>query len=206
LGPAYLADACAKRDVQFVSFSSDLVFDGSKNAPYLESDLLNPLNNYGRSKAEAERSILENNPGALIIRTSAFFGPWDQYNFVTQLVEALAAEREFDAITDLRISPTYVPDLVNHTLDLLIDGESGIWHLANRGDVSWAEFAYMIADKAKLDESFIRPVSLESANLPAARPTYSVLGSAKGRLMPSLTDALSRYFREKDACNVGVSV
>ena len=125
-GPAALADACARRGVPLLTFSSDLVFGGDRDVPFVESDPLRPLNVYGRSKAEAEARVLEALPSALVVRTSAFFGPWDEHNFVTIALRELAAGRPFVAAEDAVISPTYVPDLVNASLDLLIDGERGL--------------------------------------------------------------------------------
>ncbi|OKH26343.1 sugar nucleotide-binding protein [Chroogloeocystis siderophila] len=85
------------------------------------------------------------------MRTSAFFGPWDDYNFVTLALRQLRQGQMFVAAEDVVISPTYVPDLVNTSLDLLIDGESGLWHLANRGVIAWAELAWLVAKKAGLN-------------------------------------------------------
>ena len=70
--------------LRFMTFSSDLVFDGTLDRPYVESDKVAPLGVYGRSKADAERRVLDSDPQALVIRTSAFFGPWDEHNFVVQ--------------------------------------------------------------------------------------------------------------------------
>lgn len=195
-GVEVLAQACASRRVALLSFSSDLVFDGAKRSPYLESDAPAPLNVYGKSKAEAERRVLEALPSALIIRTSAFFGPWDKYNFVTATLNALSEERVFTAADDVVISPTYVPDLVHASLDLLIDGEHGIWHLANSGELTWAELARKVANLADLDASLIDARSHEALALAAPRPVYSSLGSERGTLLPSLEDALSRYWQE----------
>ena len=78
---------------------------------------------------------------ALVVRTGAFFGPWDESNFVAGASAPLAAGEPFAAADDLTVSPTYVPDLVHACLDLLIDGERGVWHLANAGAVTWAELA-----------------------------------------------------------------
>src|ERR1051325_775786 len=115
-GPANLAKVCAPLDVPLVTFSSDLVFDGKKSEPYVESDTPSPLNVYGRSKADAETHVLEVFPEALIIRTSAFFGPWDRHNFVWHVLNDLANGRLVAAAADMSVSPTYVPDLVNATL------------------------------------------------------------------------------------------
>jgi dTDP-4-dehydrorhamnose reductase len=198
-GPALLAAACARHNVSLLAFSSDLVFDGTRRTtPYLESDAAAPLNAYGRSKAEMEARVLEALPAALVIRTSAFFGPWDEYNFVTIALRELAAGRTFSAAGDAFVSPTYVPDLVNACLDLLIDGERGIWHLANEGAVNWAEFARLAADLAGLDARRIIARPLGAFGYNARRPPYSVLGSERGVLLPDLAQALARYLGERE--------
>lgn len=198
-GAGLLAGACAARDIAFVTFSSDLVFDGAKNSPYVEADDPAPLNVYGRSKAEAERRVSAAHPRSLVVRTSAFFGLWDEHNFVTVALRELAANRSFVAADDSIVSPTYVPDLVHATLDLLVDGECGVWHLANRGAVSWADFARQAARCAGLDETLVVAKPTEGLQLAAPRPPYSALGSARGSLLPRLEDALERYLRERPA-------
>jgi dTDP-4-dehydrorhamnose reductase len=198
-GPANLADACAGRGVALLTFSSDLVFDGAKPGPYVERDAPAPLNVYGRSKAEAERLVAEAHPGALVVRTSAFFGPWDEHNFVTHALRALAAGRAFPAADDVTVSPTYVPDLVHACLDLLVDGERGLWHLANEGGVTWAELARVDGGPVGLDASLVEPRPNESFALPASRPARVLLASERGTLMPPLDCALSRYAAECDA-------
>ena len=195
-GPQNLAIACNQAGVKLVTFSSDLVFDGKKNTPYLESDATNPLNVYGHSKMQSEELVRKANPHALIIRTSAFFGPWDEYNFVYWVRRSLSQFETITVAKDIYISPTYVPDLVHATLDLAIDDEKGIWHLANKGQITWAELAYEIADQFGLDRKFINPLSRNEINFPANRPAYSVLGSERANILPTLEDALSRYYRE----------
>ncbi|MBD3884682.1 sugar nucleotide-binding protein [Phormidium tenue FACHB-886] len=197
-GAAILADACAQRNVGLINFSSDLVFDGDRDQPYLESDGVAPLNVYGHSKAQAERWVLHHHPCSLMIRTSAFFGPWDEHNFLTLALRTLRAGQVFTAAEDAIISPTYVPDLVNASLDLLIDGECGLWHLANSGAIAWADLAQWAAQLAGLDASPIKPCSIKTLGLAAPRPTYSVLGSERGILLPDLDHAIGRYLRE---CN-----
>ncbi|HVF28486.1 MAG TPA: sugar nucleotide-binding protein, partial [Pyrinomonadaceae bacterium] len=195
-GPATLAAACAERGVALLTFSSDLVFDGSAREPYVERDAPAPLNVYGRSKAEAEARVTALHPSALVIRTSAFFGPWDEYNFVTGALRALAAGDHFAAADDATVSPTYVPDLVHACLDLLIDGECGVWHAANQGAFTWADVARLAARLADLDAKLIDARPTRSFNLAAPRPAYSALGSERGTLLPPLEDALSRYLNE----------
>ncbi|HWI14957.1 MAG TPA: sugar nucleotide-binding protein, partial [Burkholderiales bacterium] len=150
-------------------------------------------NVYGRSKAEAESRVLELHPDALVVRTSAFFGPWDEYNYVTIALRTLAAGHPFAAATDLVVSPTYLPDLVNASLDLLIDGAGGLWHLSNTGAVSWADFALGAARAVGIHAHTLSRCTSMHLPLKAKRPAYSVLGSGRAALMPSLADALDRY-------------
>jgi dTDP-4-dehydrorhamnose reductase len=198
-GAGVLAGACAARGAKLVTFSSDLVFDGAKVEPYVESDAVAPLNVYGRSKVEAERRVLDAHPAALVVRTSAFFGPWDEYNFATILLRTIASGRRFVAASDSVVSPTYVPDLVHACLDLLIDGESGIWHLANEGALTWAEFARSIARGAGFDANLIEARPTRLLRLAAPRPRNSALTSERGRLLPPLETAVARYLRESAA-------
>jgi dTDP-4-dehydrorhamnose reductase len=197
VGPATLAAACATRDIRLVTFSSDLVFDGEQRRPYVESDPTAPLSVYGRTKADAERAVLRRCPSGLVIRTSAFFGPWDAYNFVVVALRELAAGRAFRAAGDGTVSPTYVPDLVHATLDLLIDDACGLWHLANAGSVTWADFARQAAALAGLDAGLVEGCDTAALSLPARRPPFSALASERGSMLPALSDALARYMTER---------
>jgi dTDP-4-dehydrorhamnose reductase len=109
----------------------------------------------------------------------------------------LQQEQSFIVSNDVYISPTYVPDLVHATLDLLVDDEKGIWHLTNQGSITWADFAYETAERIGLDDALIDAVPLQDLNYPARRPHNSVLGSEKGHLLPTLESALQRFFDEK---------
>ena len=94
------------------------------------------------------------------------------------------------------ISPTYVPDLVNACLDLMIDGERGVWHLANAGALSWKQFGSQVAALAGFDAELISEGTALSPSSPAVKPPYSVLGSERGQMLPPLADALERYFAD----------
>lgn len=193
LGPAALAAICRDRGLPFLGFSSDLVFDGRLGRAYVEDDPTRPLNAYGRSKAEAEAAVLGLGGQALMIRTAAFFSPYDPHNFARAVTRALTGGETFDAASDLIVSPTYVPDLVENALDLMIDGETGLWHLANPGAVTWAEFATMIAEAVGLDAGLIRPVRSAQFGWAAPRPGHAPLASSRGQLMPPLENAVARY-------------
>jgi len=196
IGPTVLARACARRNVRLLSFSSDLVFDGDKPFPYVESDAPRPLNAYGRSKLEAERRVLKLAPDALVIRTAAFFGPWDRYNFLALALRALRNGERWAAAADQLVSPTYVPDLVQAALDLLIDTERGLWHITNKGAVSWAGFAQMVADAAGLDASLVDPVPGVALGQVALRPRYSALQSERGVTLAPIEAAVEQYLAD----------
>ncbi|BAY99255.1 dTDP-4-dehydrorhamnose reductase [Tolypothrix tenuis PCC 7101] len=196
-GPAILAAACAQHHIALLTFSSDLVFDGTVSNPYVETDTVAPLNVYGCSKVLAEKLVLQAYPASLVIRTSAFFGPWDEYNFVTIALRQLAAGNTFVAAEDAIVSPTYVPDLVHTSLDLLIDGENGLWHLANKGAVAWADLARLAAKKAGVSVNSLISVPSQELGFIAPRPAYSVLGSSRAELMPHLDSAISRYLEAR---------
>ena len=197
-GPAVLALAAIRHALRFMTFSSDLVFDGALDRPYVESDKTAPLGVYGRSKADAERRVLDSDPQALVIRTSAFFGPWDGHNFVTQALNTLDAGQPFAAASDQIVAPTYVPDLVNACLDLLIDRECGVWHLTNGAALSWADLARRACAAAGVDDGRLEERTGAELGLRAARPRNSALSSERGLLLPSLDDALARYLRERE--------
>ena len=199
IGPAVLAEVCGMRGARLLTFSSDLVMDGLQDAPYTERSQPAPLGAYGRSKAEAERRVLASSADALVVRTSAFFGPWDQHNFVTIALAALAAGETFRAVDDLTVSPTYVPDLVHASLDLLIDGEQGIWHLANHGGVTWLELAQRAAVQAGVGTNGLEGCAAADVGYVATRPRNSALISERGWVMPTLDDALRRYVVDRAA-------
>jgi dTDP-4-dehydrorhamnose reductase len=191
-GAETLARACAAAGIPLVSFSSHLVFDGAKVAPYLEEDEATPLGVYGATKAEAERVLLAAFPDALLIRAGAFFGPWDGRNMVAQAIGTVASGRRFAAASDVTVSPTYLPDLADAALDLLMDRERGVWHLASAGAVTWAELAREAVRRAALDARQVVEVPHAELGWSARRPARSALRSTRGALMPSLDKALER--------------
>ena len=184
-GAELLAAACHKRGIPFVTFSSDLVFDGRLGRPYLEPDPTSPSCVYGQSKADAEDRVMAIDPQALIIRTSAFFGPWDRHNFLWGTLDRLVNGQEVHASDNAVVSPTYVPDLVHATLDLLLDGEHGIWHLANQGSISWHGLAREVAGRAGLSPKKIRDIGGDKAD--------TTLGTTRGQILRPLEHALGDF-------------
>ncbi|NJK97113.1 MAG: sugar nucleotide-binding protein [Bacteroidales bacterium] len=123
-----------------LTFSTDQVFNGKKKEPYVEQDPTAPLNKYGESKKKAEELVLQINSNALIIRSSYFFNPWNPNDFINTLLKIHDNRKEIYFASDIIISPTYIPDFVNMALDLLIDNESGIWHLSGPDEMSHFSF------------------------------------------------------------------
>jgi dTDP-4-dehydrorhamnose reductase len=196
LGAVVVARAAASAGAKLVTFSSDLVFDGRKRSPYVESDRTAPLGAYGRSKERAERDVAAADPSALIVRTSAFFGLDDEHDFIAGVLRSLAARRPVRAAEDVVVSPTYLPDLADTVLDLVIDDESGVWHLACPDAVSWADLARRAAALCGAPADLIRPTPARSLSWVAPRPAFSALASERADHLPCLDDALSRYARE----------
>lgn len=192
-GAIALARACAARGIATLSFSSDLVFNGEKGAPYLEDDPIDPRNCYGESKAQMEQSLGALAGHHLIARTAAFFSPHDEFNFAADVVRSLARGEMVIAADDLIVTPTYVPHLVATALDLLIDGECGLWHLTNEQALSWADFAREVAQRCGQDPARIRGVPHRTLGWAAQRPVNGALMTQRGTALPSLASALDDF-------------
>ncbi|MEW9583517.1 family 1 glycosylhydrolase [Paraburkholderia sp. DGU8] len=193
IGTTRLARACAARQAQYLTFSSHFVFDGLRAQPYCETDGAAPLNRYGSSMAETERRVLCVCPQALVVRTGALFGPWDNDNLLFRALDALSRDLPFIAEADVTVSLTYVPDLVHACLDFLIDAETGILHLSNLGAVTRASVALQAAAIAHMNAALVQARPVKDMNHGAARPAYSVLRSHRGAILPTLDSALLRY-------------
>jgi dTDP-4-dehydrorhamnose reductase len=190
-GMEHLAAACAARGLHCTGFSSDLVFDGATARPYLESDTPRPLGAYGRAKVGTEDALARH--GGLAIRTAAFFSPFDDHNFAVAVVRGLSRGECFAAAGDQIVSPTYVPHLADAVLDLVIDGERGVRHLAGEEALSWAAFARRIARACSLDERLVNAVPGQTLGLRARRPPFAALGTEYGGRLPSFDAALRAF-------------
>jgi dTDP-4-dehydrorhamnose reductase len=156
-----------------VYFSTDYVFDGRKREPYVESDEPNPLSVYGRTKLAGEREVRT----GWIIRTSWLFG-WTSRNFPRTMLEAARRQDEVQVVDDQRGCPTYVAHLAE-AVRQVVRSPHGLYHVAADGDCSWADFAEAIFAEAGVRCRVTR-VSSAQLTRAAARPSYSVLRSARG--------------------------
>jgi dTDP-4-dehydrorhamnose reductase len=168
----------AELGVPLVYYSTDYVFDGRQQEPYVESDSPNPLSAYGRTKLYGEGAAGEQ---AWIVRSSGLFSETGT-NFVTTMLRLGRERDEVSVVGDQRTAPTYVGDLAAAT-EALLERPYGIWHVAAAGDCTWAEFAEAIFEAAGLPTR-VRRISTEELGRPAPRPANAVLRSEKGA--PSL--------------------
>ena len=175
----------AELAVPLVYYSTDYVFDGRKDQPYVESDSPNPLSAYGRTKLYGEGAAGEQ---AWIVRSSGLFAETGT-NFVTTMLRLGREREEVAVVGDQRSAPTYVDHLAVATRELL-DRPYGLWHLTADGDCTWAEFAEAIFEEAGLGVR-VRRISAAELGRPAPRPAYSVLRSEKGApTLPHWRDGL----------------
>lgn len=197
IGPGILAEICSDRSIKLVTFSSDQVFNGKKRQPYEEYDCTNPLNFYGLTKMFAEQKVLKINPETLIIRSSFFINPWNREDSLAELIlSGMTSPKKYYLPSDIIISPSYLPAFVNAFLDLLIDGESGIWHLSGEDEISYYEIAHMALKRAGLNEKVVFPVDSDTLIYAASRPAYSVLKSSSGIILPSFRHILDNFLSE----------
>jgi dTDP-4-dehydrorhamnose reductase len=164
----------AELGAPIVYYSTDYVFDGSKDEPYVESDPPAPLGAYGRTKLHGEAAA---GAEAWIVRSSWLFGPTG-HNFVRTMLRLGAELPEVGVVGDQRGSPTYVGHLAAATADV-VGLPYGVYHVAAAGDCTWADFAEAIFAEAGLDTRVRRITTAEFAAT-APRPAYSVLRSEKG--------------------------
>jgi dTDP-4-dehydrorhamnose reductase len=184
VAPERLLRFCDERGLPYLALSSASVFDGRLGRAYLEDDV--PSRSGLQSAGETR--IATSCPAALVVRAGPLFGPWDDGNFAWQMLHALSSGRMARVEAEI-VSPSYLPDLVHIALDLLIDGEQGLWHLPNPGQASWAELAAMLAGRADLPA----PAYLPSRG---RKLRNSALHSRRGALLPPLASALDRFVRD----------
>ena len=158
-----------------VQISTDYVFDGTKNEPYVETDLPNPLSAYGRSKLLGEQLA---GTGNLIVRTAWVMGP-DGNNMLKTILRLLEEHAVLHFVNDQVGCPTFTDDLALGILSLIDEQAVGIFHLTNANPISWYQFAQEVATATGANPNRVLPVSTEYLQppRPAPRPQNSVLGT-----------------------------
>jgi dTDP-4-dehydrorhamnose reductase len=194
-GAVNVAKTAADTGSKLLFISSDYVFDGKKTSAYETRDTRNPINVYGRAKAEAEEKISEVLPRACIVRTSWLFGPGGKC-FPDTILKAAETRSELKVVNDQRGSPTYTRDLADAIIALCRRNAAGIVHCTNSGDCTWFDFACEILRQAGKDTR-VRPTTSNEFVRAAERPSYSVLSPASlnayGIHMRPWQDTLPEY-------------
>jgi dTDP-4-dehydrorhamnose reductase len=200
VGVKNIALACRGKGIRIVHFSTDYIFDGRKEAPYVEEDEPAPLNVYGASKLEGERFLRAFADRWLLIRTAWLYGK-NGKNFVKTILEKAAAVKTLDIVDDQIGTPTYSWDLSAAVRLLIEGGHDGLFHLTNRGRCSWYEFTCKILQYAGISDVTVRPIRSAGLARPAVRPAWSVLSSRKfseatGKTMRFWQIALQDYLEK----------
>lgn len=197
-GTMWVARGAAKARARLVYLSTDYVFDGKKSDPYTESDAVNPLNIYGRSKLLGEQEALAACPRTLIVRTSWVYGIHG-HNFVKTILKLSAQAPELRVVSDQRGSPTYAYDLAVIIGSLIDRGVNGLIHAGGEGMCSWYELACAIV-KSVQHSCRVVPISTDESGRPAVRPLFSALSPSRLHLydlhLPPWQDGLRRFIAE----------
>ena len=174
-----LAAVCLEHETKFIHISTDYVFDGKGDKPYLESDETSPVNAYGASKLKGEEEAFKYNPDSLIIRTSWVYSEFGK-NFVKTMLRLMADKNSISVVNDQVGSPTYAADLADVILKIiqLQEWKPGIYHFSNEGVITWFDFANAIKEIASTNTA-IHPISTAEFPTPAQRPAYSVFNKQK---------------------------
>jgi dTDP-4-dehydrorhamnose reductase len=198
-GAGNVAAAAAAVDASVVYVSSDYVFDGSKGAPYVETDQTAPLSAYGRSKLAGEEATRAANKRHFVVRSAWLFGTGGP-NFVETMLRLAADHGEVLVVRDQVGSPTYTWHLAYGIVRLIEGVEFGIHHMAAAGACSWYELAREIFEQAQV-ECKVMSATTEMLGRPAPRPPYSALASQREHAieLPPWQDGLGAYLAQRRA-------
>jgi dTDP-4-dehydrorhamnose reductase len=205
--PQVIAEACARRGIRLVHYSTDYVFDGRATRPYREDDPTTPASVYGASKLAGEEAIRASGASHLILRTAWVYAAHGR-NFLRTMLRLAGERDEFRVVADQSGTPTSAALIAGVTAQVLAQPvvRSGTWHLTATGATSWHGFAEAIVQGAHARGLIARmprvsPIATADYPTPAARPAYSVLDCSAlqrdfGITLPSWQDGLSRMLDE----------
>jgi dTDP-4-dehydrorhamnose reductase len=178
LGPKHLAQFCKKHDAILYHFSTDYVFDGKKETPYIETDSCSPINFYGKSKLDGELNIINYCRKYYIFRIQWLYGK-NGSNFVKTIINLSKEKQELAIVNDQYGSPTWTKSIassISKTLQNPID--FGVYHLSNQGYTTWYNFAEFFLNK--IDSAcHLKTTTSKLMKRPAQRPQNSLLSLKK---------------------------
>ncbi len=203
-----LGELLAPRGTPIVHYSTDFVFSGTCDRPYVEEDSPAPLNVYGETKLGGERALLESGAKALVFRTSWVYGARGA-NFLRTMLRLFKEREELRVVDDQIGSPTWSRMLAEMTALVLyrvihdgldLDQVGGLYHLTGSGQASWYGFAGAILEASGLESNLI-PIPTSEYPAPAKRPMYSVLDNRRfqrtfGLAMPDWRVSLTQCLEE----------
>ena len=197
--PQKIAEFAKKMNAIFVTYSTDFVFNGRKNIPYIEEDIPNPLSKYGISKQKGEKIVLDTWRKSFVIRTSWLFGIGGN-NFNKQVLNWSKMRDKLSIVDDQVSAPTYSMDLAEFSWKLIQTEKFGLYHITNDGVASKYDQAKYVLEKIGWKGTLGRAKTADF-NLPAKRPAYSKLDSSKvekllGEKIPSWQSGIDRFLEE----------
>jgi len=203
LGARNVAEIAGEVGASVVYISTDYVFDGAKQAPYVETDRECPLNVYGASKVAGEQLVRIFNPRHYVVRSTGLYGSKASgkgHTFPRKMLQLAEEKSEVTVVNDQFCTPTYTHDLAEQLIDLVETENFGTFHMTNEGSCSWFELTRHIFDLAKVKTPLL-PVSSSAFPSTVKRPSYSVLENAHLKAlglnrMPHWKDSVSAYLKE----------
>lgn len=197
--PRDLAIVAKEIGVDYITYSTDFVFDGKKKLPYTEEDTPNPLSVYGKTKYEGEKEVFRAKPDSFVVRTSWVFGIGNN-NFNKQVISWSKNKDELSIVDDQVSSPTYSYDLAYYSLELVKTKKYGLYHLSNEGEASKYDQAKYVLEKTNWQGKLNR-AKTKDFNLKAKRAEYTKLSSEKlesviGQKLPTWQSGIDRFLEE----------
>jgi dTDP-4-dehydrorhamnose reductase len=201
IGALNVARAAAEHDATLLHVSTDYVFDGAKNAPYVEGDPRRALNVYGASKLAGEDLVRQAHPAAAIVRVAGLYGVAGASgkggNFVETMLRLAREGRPLKVIADQVTCPTNTEDVARALLALAASPPRGEVHLAPGDACSWHDFARAIFELCGLEPA-LEPTTAAAYGGPVVRPAFSALASNHHAPLPPWRDGLARYLAAKE--------
>ncbi|MCX6067661.1 MAG: SDR family oxidoreductase [Chloroflexi bacterium] len=200
--PGIFAESCARAGVRLIHISTDAVFDGTKDSPYLESDIPNPLGIYAQTKLDGEKAVLSTSPDAIVARVN-FFG-WSlpgTRSLSEFFVNNLTAGKQCNGFADVFYCPLFVGDLAETLVRMLDKGLSGLYHVVGSEALSKFDFGVRIARQFGFDSSLVIPRSVEESGLMARRShnlrlSIHRLSTDLGQEIPGVSTGIAKFYTQ----------
>ncbi len=201
--PQAMAQACAQTAARLFHYSTDYVFDGEADRPYLESDPTSPKSVYGQTKLDGELAVLAALPDTIILRTAWVYTRQGK-NFVNTMLQLAQKMDQINVVNDQYGSPTLADDLAIASVQIIdkvnsgsLHDVGGVYHATGTGQINWSGFAEEIFKLSGCENVRVNPIPGSEYPTPAARPNWSVLSNEKlmrvfGVKLPAWQDALRR--------------